>query len=321
MHYLHGSVIVSHGFLSAMTCLVDSRFVIKISDFGLTELRNAAVYEPPDHASFDQDFRVFLWRAPELLRQTMPAQGTQVRMLTTFPLTAQRFPLNAQRFPSKSVFFLFFPQKGHCMLVFWRIQKKSQSDFTSWLISSIGDVYSFAILLQQIALRNEPFEPDRDGEDDIVNNVSDVDIRQIVMQVKQGSTPAKRPVVSVTSCTAELRALMAKCWAEWPADRPAFTKVKDVMKKIAGSVGENIIDHLIEQMEQYAADLEKKVARKSFLQMNEQFCCIIPLCWVTFCIHSGIIPVGPFSRKCAKSNNQSSVALSVDWLIDAVPVS
>ena len=37
--------------------------------------------------------------------------------------------------------------------------------------------------------------------------------------------------------------------------------------------------------------------------------CIIPLCQVTFCIHSGIIPVGQFSRKCAKSINQSSVDL------------
>ena len=33
--------------------------------------------------------------------------------------------------------------------------------------------------------------------------------------------------------------------------------------------------------------------------------CIIPLCWVTFCLHSGIIPVGQFSRKCAKSIDQA----------------
>ena len=33
--------------------------------------------------------------------------------------------------------------------------------------------------------------------------------------------------------------------------------------------------------------------------------CIIPLFRVTFCIHSGIIPVGQFSRKCEKSINQA----------------
>ena len=59
--------------------------------------------------------------------------------------------------------------------------------------------------------------------------------------------------------------------------------------------------------------------------------CIVPLCWVTFCIHPGIIPVGPFSRKCAKSINQSSVdfhrlmawltvsQLWLDWFIGFVP--
>lgn len=80
MNYLHSSVIASHGFLSAMTCLVDSRFVIKICDFGVTELRSAGAYEPPDSGSFAQDFRVYLWRAPELLRQTMPEKGTQARL-------------------------------------------------------------------------------------------------------------------------------------------------------------------------------------------------------------------------------------------------
>ena len=36
-----------------------------------------------------------------------------------------------------------------------------------------------------------------------------------------------------------------------------------------------------------------------------EYYCIIPLRWVPFCIHSGIKPVGPFSRKCAKSINQA----------------
>ena len=34
------------------------------------------------------------------------------------------------------------------------------------------------------------------------------------------------------------------------------------------------------------------------------YCCV-PLCRVTFCIHSGIIPVGQFSRKCAKAISQT----------------
>ena len=42
--------------------------------------------------------------------------------------------------------------------------------------------------------------------------------------------------------------------------------------------------------------------------------CIIPLCWFTFYIHSGIIPVGQFSRKCAKSINQAQSFQLIAWL-------
>ena len=40
--------------------------------------------------------------------------------------------------------------------------------------------------------------------------------------------------------------------------------------------------------------------------------CIIPLCWVTFCFHSGIIPVGQFSRRWIFRNR----SFRLIWLID-----
>lgn len=35
MAFLHNSVIVSHGNLKSSNCVVDSRFVLKITDYGL----------------------------------------------------------------------------------------------------------------------------------------------------------------------------------------------------------------------------------------------------------------------------------------------
>ena len=43
MHYLHNSVIGTHGNLKSSNCVVDSRFVLKITDFGLHSFRE------PDH--------------------------------------------------------------------------------------------------------------------------------------------------------------------------------------------------------------------------------------------------------------------------------
>jgi len=39
LSYLHGSDIKSHGNLKSSNCVVDSRFVLKLTDFGLQMLR------------------------------------------------------------------------------------------------------------------------------------------------------------------------------------------------------------------------------------------------------------------------------------------
>lgn len=39
MHFLHSTDIRSHGNLKSSNCVVDSRFVLKITDFGLHQLR------------------------------------------------------------------------------------------------------------------------------------------------------------------------------------------------------------------------------------------------------------------------------------------
>lgn len=40
MIYLHDSVIISHGNLKPSNCLVDSRWVLQITDYGLSEFRS-----------------------------------------------------------------------------------------------------------------------------------------------------------------------------------------------------------------------------------------------------------------------------------------
>lgn len=48
MAYLHSSDIRSHGNVKSSNCVVDSRFVLKVTDFGLPTLRGPNDISPDD---------------------------------------------------------------------------------------------------------------------------------------------------------------------------------------------------------------------------------------------------------------------------------
>ncbi|XP_034667956.1 guanylate cyclase 32E [Drosophila subobscura] len=74
MIYLHDSEIISHGNLRSSNCLIDSRWVCQISDFGLQELK--AGQEEPNKSELE--LKRALCMAPELLRDAYrPGRGTQ----------------------------------------------------------------------------------------------------------------------------------------------------------------------------------------------------------------------------------------------------
>ncbi|GFO22234.1 hypothetical protein PoB_004873900, partial [Plakobranchus ocellatus] len=72
MNYIHSTALISHGNLKSSNCLVDSRWVVKISDFGLNKFK--AKQEIPYHGEH-ANYKRFLWTAPELLRMEKPPLG------------------------------------------------------------------------------------------------------------------------------------------------------------------------------------------------------------------------------------------------------
>ncbi|XP_053615286.1 atrial natriuretic peptide receptor 1-like isoform X4 [Plodia interpunctella] len=73
MHYLHGTDIRSHGALKSSNCVVDSRFVLKITDFGLHALRSSEK-DSRAHSYWTR----LMWTSPELLRMSEPPpEGSQ----------------------------------------------------------------------------------------------------------------------------------------------------------------------------------------------------------------------------------------------------
>ena len=91
-----------------------------------------------------------------------------------------------------------------------------------------------------------------------------------LLQIINSNIPPVRPRVPRASCSNELYDLMESCWEEIALERPTFPKIKERLKKVIGNVGDNIVDVLLRRMEQYAADLELKVAEKTQQFMDEK---------------------------------------------------
>ncbi|CAH2106752.1 unnamed protein product [Euphydryas editha] len=72
--YLHESALVSHGNLTSNNCLVDRRWVLQITDYGLHTLKSGCA-DTEDALRMEKRM---LWRAPELLRDpNPPPRGSQ----------------------------------------------------------------------------------------------------------------------------------------------------------------------------------------------------------------------------------------------------
>ncbi|XP_037707250.1 atrial natriuretic peptide receptor 2 isoform X4 [Choloepus didactylus] len=197
MAFLHNSIIASHGSLKSSNCVVDSRFVLKITDYGLASFRSTA--EPDDsHALYAKK----LWTAPEVLGgNPLPTTGMQK-----------------------------------------------------------ADVYSFGIILQEIALRSGPFYLEG----------LDLSPKEIVQKVRNGQRPYFRPSIDRTQLNEELVLLMERCWAQDPAERPDFGQIKGFIRRFNKEGGTSILDNLLLRMEQYANNLEKLVEERTQAYLEEK---------------------------------------------------
>ncbi|XP_069739389.1 retinal guanylyl cyclase 2 isoform X4 [Phaenicophaeus curvirostris] len=186
IRYLHHRDL-AHGRLKSRNCVVDGRFVLKITDYGYNELLEAQkcpyIQPPPEE---------LLWTAPELLRDP------DMRRKGTFK----------------------------------------------------GDIYSFAIILQEVVVRGPPY------------SMSDLSAEEIIKKVKK-PPPLCRPNIVPELAPLECIQVMKQCWGEAPERRPTFEEVFYKFKTINKGKKTNIIDSMLRMLEQYSSNLEDLIRERT----------------------------------------------------------
>uniref|UniRef100_A0AAX7UZU6 Guanylate cyclase n=1 Tax=Astatotilapia calliptera TaxID=8154 RepID=A0AAX7UZU6_ASTCA len=183
MKYLHHRG-VSHTRLKSRNCVVDGRFVLKVTDYGYNEVLEAQRF-PYIEPHADE----LLWTAPEILR------SGQAGLHGTLP----------------------------------------------------GDVYSFAIIMQEVVVRGPPF------------CMLDLSDKEKLCK----PPPLCRPVVSPDYAPMECIQLMKQCWNEQPDKRPVFDEIFDQFKNINKGKKTNIIDSMLRMLEQYSSNLEELIRERT----------------------------------------------------------
>uniref|UniRef100_G1SXP0 Guanylate cyclase n=1 Tax=Oryctolagus cuniculus TaxID=9986 RepID=G1SXP0_RABIT len=186
MKYLHHREFV-HGRLKSRNCVVDGRFVLKVTDYGFNDILEMLRLSEEEPSAEE-----LLWTAPELLRAP----------------------------------------KG------------------SRLGSFAGDVYSFAIIMQEVMVRGTPF------------CMMDLPAEEIIEKLRR-PPPVYRPVVSPEYAPPECLQLMKQCWAEAAEQRPTFDEIFNQFKTFNKGKKTNIIDSMLRMLEQYSSNLEDLIRERT----------------------------------------------------------
>ncbi|NXU57047.1 GUC2F cyclase, partial [Turnix velox] len=113
-----------------------------------------------------------------------------------------------------------------------------------------GDIYSFAIILQEVVVRGPPY------------CMSEFSAEEIIKKVKK-PPPLCRPNIAPELAPLECIQVMKQCWGEAPERRPTFEEVFHKFKTINKGKKTNIIDSMLRMLEQYSSNLEDLIRERT----------------------------------------------------------
>ena len=225
MNYLHNSPIGAHGRLTSANCVVDSRWTVKITGFGL---KSFAEDTPDEEEQADPDAMAYslFWTAPELLfgKNSLADVKSGSTSGDVYSMGVIMAELLTRQEP--------YHDAG----------MRPES-----LIKAISSSQTIKVA-----------EAPKDSKKQAWSN----DATPKQAQFLGGSSSSIRPTLPKDEALSGHNSLARCCWDENPSDRPSF---KDVMKTLDGlspQKGE-MVDNLIKMLESYATDLEGIVGERT----------------------------------------------------------
>ena len=234
MTYLANSEIGSHGRLKSSNCLVDNRWCVKISDFGLKNFKadqygirvfapeNGVGVELPDAKEIEGcDYYNLLWTAPEII-----ATGVS-------HLNHVAYGSSAGDIYSFSIIMVEMCTRQHP----YHELSHLRSDELVQMIGRLIENCNSAKLVESRDIEDIPIFVIRPqiNEDDLPDNVEQAE---------------------------GLLTLIETCWNHDPLCRPDFATCGKCLNRISPHRGE-LMDNLIVLMEQYTSSLEAIVAERT----------------------------------------------------------
>ncbi|XP_076352737.1 atrial natriuretic peptide receptor 1-like [Tachypleus tridentatus] len=189
------------------------------------------------------------------------------RLKSTNCLLTSRFAVKLSDFGLRSLRNQYFFQPGNIIepaSLLWTAPEHLRERYPGKNGSQKGDVYSFAIVLQEVITRTRPFECG-------TTNRGDISPTKIIENVKTRMDPPFRPQLSTSDCPSNLCHILYNCWEEKPENRPLFPTLKHKLKLVTGGLSnKNFMDNLLSRMEKYANNLEKLVEYKTAAFVEEK---------------------------------------------------
>ncbi|OQV12658.1 Atrial natriuretic peptide receptor 2 [Hypsibius exemplaris] len=243
--YIHHSWIHFHGKLRSSKCLMDQRFVVKITDYCLRDLRPAS--------SAEKDQKKQTWVAPELLN--LPKQAN----LATVPVDILH---------KADIYSL-----GIIMLETVWLSDPIKPD-RHWTLEQTAEKIEKGPFTHDASVLNIPQTATIFGSN-ILRGKSPVGSPLVGKHAENVATkeepPARAPQnVPHNQKSKRLIGLIASCLLTDPVQRPDISTVQSRLLTIAGGEAKGVADNLISRMSTYAEELEHTVMLRTHELQEEQ---------------------------------------------------